>query len=58
VIAPEKLSIEEVNQFVSRDALRIAAAEREAFHEKILRLRALREAAEAEKALQQRISNS
>lgn len=57
MIAPENLAIEEVNQFVSRDALRIAAAEREAFHEKILRLRALREAAEAERAVQQRISN-
>lgn len=57
MIAPENLAIEEVNQFVSRDALRIAAAEREAFHEKILRLRALREAAEAERAVQQWISN-
>ena len=42
---------QEGSQLAPLDALRIVAAERQALHEKIVRLRALREAAEAEKAL-------
>lgn len=42
---------EDETQLVMPDALKIAAMERQTLHEKVLRLRALREAAEAEKAL-------
>jgi hypothetical protein len=45
------ISAQDDTRLLMPDALRIAALERQVLHEKIVRLRALREAAEAEKVL-------
>jgi len=47
----QEISAQEEGHLRMPDAMRIVAAERAALHERILRLRALREAAEAERAL-------